>query len=1114
MPAASTSTSTPSTSSSSLTPLPSTPSSHVAPSTPSVSGSVGPRSRGYPEGMFSTPSRKVVPVIVIPTSEPRADEISGISDGSSLSSLSASGRSIYKTMSPSHFNAVQKRRRINESASPLSRLSRPDDDDDGHQSEDGTSGDETIRDTAQSSKPARKRARRTANESESDAQAEPESDKDTSTDDSDEELPDVLAKSRAANTTRLQPRRTAAVGKTYEFDDRGNYIGTSKPQNSSRIKSATPVPVPVTVSVAVPSRTILKTSNGTNLSIHAMLRRKKEQERQGTDLKGMKEADDLVLAESLREKREADEKKQKAAAEEERRLVESWQRDLDQDFLSPPSKKKGIIIVGDGASGSQGSQTAQDTKASKNSIAALNKRYAEKPEGGCTSDGLDDDDSASSSDLDSDEDKNHPDGERLRSENGVDSARLRMAEQKQRLNGMTRTLKSAAIDGRDVLVDILASDYGLKKQNKKKGDGKKTVKQESKADEAVTGSMWMRGRVALRQISLPAGLETSPFGKILSDATKDGPWALAAALQQIRVMTPRFQISAVELGFLLSVATHGLDLRSGPRNADQLMNRNPSAHPWRLARKERQAVASAACAALECIPCSSAGGKQLRAADAITAVDLAVRTWMVEALVGLGTSTALLKKLRLLSNEVELTLKPSRRVRQQERVELRLACAQSGQQTNGAHVVKREDDQQQGSDSDSLVGWLSLEERLEALVRFCSIIRSLCSRHLLAWPIRVDLYLALAVLSATHPEDGLIPAIRGATAALLDDGQTGFSDVAQQRQEELAERIFTAFETLPVPVYAAMLRGIPKDSVRSRALSRRVAWKLLAQRHKSLRAPLADEKALALAPAPAADAGHESSLPILAMPDLNLLQDLVSTSNDSSPFWISTVADDTRQAAALKRKAVAGGGKAQAKSESGGVTGPTRRVTDYHELAAWTEVVSVALDDLAVQATAFEEAPEKGEAVIDSDPKQKSFPVFDQAAVNAERQVRGSLLLATRPFISLASSHLSATKGSTTNGACPVPDSSRIRILAKISLDLRSTFNKIQDNRGANLEMSRTKDAIQRLQIRLHYLLPFYFASGRVGDEFKLSEIYGEEGGEKKGLGGDGAKEAVSPTPV
>ncbi|CAD6893140.1 unnamed protein product [Tilletia laevis] len=1097
--------STPSTSSS-LTPLPSTPASRieaVTQSTPSVSGSAGPRARGYPEGMFSTPSRKVVPVIVIPSSEPRHDEVSGISDGSTLSSLSASGRTTYKPMSPNKFTAAQKCRRVNESSSPLDRLGRPstadddddDDDDDGgggdgarsgSRSEAGSSADETIREAA---KPARKRTRRTRESS-----SDEESDKAYT--DSDDELPDLKPRSRAPNATRQQPQRAAVGEKTYQFDDKGNFVGSSKSQALFR---------PKTVAIApATTRTPLTTAQNPKFSIAAMLRRKKEQARQGTDLAGMDEADALVRDADEREKREEQTEKQKAALEEERRVIEGWQKELDRNFLSPPSKKMSTAVYGDNAGASQASDTAQEKKAAKHSMASLNKRFAEKLEGGCTSDGLDEEDSSSDAELDSDNEGKDEDGERSTAATSL--ARIRLAEQKERLSGMTRTLKSAAIDGRDVLVDIIATDYGLKKEKKEDGGkrvGKSKVKQGSNAQEEVPGSMWMRGRVTLRQVSVPAELTVSPFGKLLFDATKDGPWTLAAALSQIRLMTPRFQVSAVELSFLLSVAIHGLDsrsstaLQSGARPAGWVS----SAHPWSTARKERQAVASAACVALECVP--SLVADHVRTAGALAQVDSVVKAWMVETLVGLGASTALLKRLRLLSSEVEATLQPVRSVREQERHELRRFYAQPGQSTTGLDV-KREGGEENAIDPASLVGWLSLEERMEAITRLCSVVRSLCSRRLLSWTTRADLYLALAVLSATHAEDGLLPSIGDAMSALMDDGESAISDNVQQRQDEVAQSVFAAFEPWPIITYAAMLRGIPKDDIRSRALSRQVAWKLLDQRHQSLRRSGSENKPHAAA----ATTSDALILPGIALPNLSLLQDLITTSNDTSPFWISTTADDARQAAAEAKMAAKGPDEvaaACAASGSDGAAGPTRRVTDYPELLAWTEIVSVALDDLAVQATAFKEAPLRIQPVGDL-PKHNNFPVFEQAA-KLQREARASLILATRPFVSLASSRLSMDKGSAV-GASLVPDGSRIRTLEKISLGLRSTFNKIYDYRGASLERSRAKDAIQRLHIRLHYLVPFYFANGSVGEELKLSEIYGKDGA--KGLSDDSGSDAGS----
>jgi len=236
---------------------------------------------------------------------------------------------------------------------------------------------------------------------------------------------------------------------------------------------------------------------------------------------------------------------------------------------------------------------------------------------------------------------------------------------------------------------------------------------------------------------------------------------------------------------------------------------------------------------------------------------------------------------------------------------------------------------------------------------------------------------------------------------------------------------------------------------------------------------------------PSADA---VSIPGIAVPDLQVVEDLILTSNDTSPFWISTAADEARQKASLQAAAKAEPGASETLADGKG-----RRITDYQELRAWTEIVSAALSDVAVQATMYKPVADikaKGQPGGTKD-VAKLAPIF-----KSQREVKGTLILATRPFVD---AFLSGNAAPATQ-MVPEPDTARFQSLMQIAEGLKSTFNKIHDTRGAIVERSRAKDAIQRAELRLHYLLPFYFAFGSLSDQYNLPEIYGKEDRADDGL--------------
>ncbi|KAK0531148.1 hypothetical protein OC834_003050 [Tilletia horrida] len=1060
--------------SSSLTSLPSTPSIRAdPPQTPSASGS-GPRARGYPEGMFSTPSRRMVPVVVIPTSEPRIDEVSGVSDGlSSLSSLSRS-RMGSAIRSPRHFTAAQKRRRINDSASPLSRMNRApssDNDDDGDDDEDedgeddkeeqSEDGDETITNAAQAAgRSARKRARRSTSESTSAQPPEPRDEDGSSYDDSDEDddLPDILPTARAPNTTRIQPKRAAVT------DGKASGSGSC----AGRVLPSAAAHVP-------PPSKKFRSTGGMDLSIAGLLRRKKQAANQGTDLDGMREADALLRETEARETEELRLKAKREAAEHERKEVEAMQRELDLSFLSPPSRKASaasVAFTGLSATAADGAGKTDGDSKRKVSEALLKGRHVPKAEGGCMSDGLEDYSDSSESDSGSgDEADSKARRQGTTDDDGFDP---KAAGRKLLLSGMSRTLQSVDLQGRDVLVDIIAADHGFQKDVK----GKKAAKAEAggNGEPKAPSCLWLPGRVELHQVVVPTTLSGSRFGKLIAKAARQGPWALASLLQQVAQAVPHCPIATTELSFIMTLAVHGLDsvsVLSIPEASSSVKLSNvapegiPAAHPWRAARVERQAVATAACSAVDAISRRRANERLQGTSSTASATDDLLTRWLSESLLSLGASPLALKSLEMLSDELSAEIKMQRQVRRQERQKLSRLAAKAGRdnELDRSMVKKEEGNEQSIQLAVQRGGWLSLDERMEAVTRLCSVVRAFASRGLLSWEARIDALLALAGLATSHTEDGMAKTLEETNAALLDDPEDDLSAQLHHHLDEAAARFFKAFRLWPVTAYASVLRGLPKLTIRTRAFGRKAAWLMLEQRHASLRKTAKEKQTRA---STVLDA--DSVISGVALPNLAVIQDLILTSNDSSPFWVSTSADDARKA------------KAASGQSSAAVAGEVRRVTDYAELAAWMDIVNIALTDVAIQASIFKKSLGVQQTSGAKDDTQKM-----------KRQAKAAHILATRPLVSSLALTLDPTRKAGDPLPIPAPNVARVQALQSILEGLRTACNKIIDYRGMNPDRSKAKDAIQRAQIRLYYLVRFYFATGEMQDELRLHEIYGKQ---------------------
>ncbi|KAL9938661.1 hypothetical protein V8E36_002380 [Tilletia maclaganii] len=1071
-------------SSSTLSSLPTTPAPRLIPEVVTPSGS-GPRSRGYPEGMFSTPSGRLVPVIVIPTSEPRTDEVSGISDGgSSLSSLTPYASSLSamsgRAGTAAAAAAGRKRRRIDDSVSPLSRMSKPpkrndsEDLDTTRAGSGASNADETIRDSAPAS--GSKHPRK-------DAPPPALGDVDMAdSDESDDDLPDLIGQARAASASRAQPKRAASKDIAYNFNEHGK---------ETELKRAPPSnPLPSTTSKlkkkAAP-KPVFKTEMGTVLSISAMLKRKKEAANKGTDLDGMKEADTLLRETEQREEKEAAEKKRRDKIEQERKDVEAMQRELDLSFLSPPSKGGAASFSMNGALAEGSAAAATKAKPSRD---PTRKRLADKPEGGCTSDGLDDDPSDSEVDEDDTLDQD------------TSRSKARSAEQEKLLSDMSKALNSADVGGRQTLVDIIALEHGLKKES---NADRKLASGDSKAPAA--GTIWAPGRVEVPKFVIPDRLALSRLGQLMNTAISEGPWTLVSVLQHMTVMSSTHQLNVDEISTLMKLAVLGTDSRiqqqqsktaaSSSSSSSIVTNFNSilgtsTAHPWKIARKERQAVANAACTALEALARSNRRSSAQLEAGSFQQIDVLVCAWLNQTLVDLGAGPSSLRDLGLLTETDVGGIEPARRIRRAERAELKQALGLSSavdlDEGSKAQAVKKETGTGDAVPDDArLVGWLSLDERLEALTRIGAVIRILCSHNMLAWPTRVQVFVTLAALSAAHVDDGLAEALGDTLASLVQDLENVLSNETEIQQDELAERLFTALTPWPVASYASVLRVLPKRTLRTRAICRAIAWKLLTQRHALLRkqTDVKRPRRTVTASTPSADA---VSIPGIAVPDLQVVEDLILTSNDTSPFWISTAADEARQKASLQAAAKAEPGASETLADGKG-----RRITDYQELRAWTEIVSAALSDVAVQATMYKPVADikaKGQPGGTKD-VAKLAPIF-----KSQREVKGTLILATRPFVD---AFLSGNAAPATQ-MVPEPDTARFQSLMQIAEGLKSTFNKIHDTRGAIVERSRAKDAIQRAELRLHYLLPFYFAFGSLSDQYNLPEIYGKEDRADDGL--------------
>ncbi|KAK0551866.1 hypothetical protein OC845_001943 [Tilletia horrida] len=1008
-----------------------------------------PRARGYPEGMFSTPSRRMIPEIVIPTSEPRTDEVSGISDSSSLSSRRSTALSPHKRrypMSPlGHASASKKRRHEGSPLRQSSKLNR-----DGMLSDARTSG--------RDGSPLKSGSSSSSN----------------SASDSDDELPELAPPVRNQAASRIQPRRAAA--------------GSGSTSGLSAINKVPRTVVPV---IQPAKRApILKTSLGTNLSIAAMLKRKKEQARLGTDLDGMDEADALVRETEEREKEALRRKLAKETEEKERREVEAMQRELDQAFLSPKASRK--ISAPEG----QISQTSTGETSSNNSAGPSKElaRHTEKAEGGCDSDGMDEE--SSSSQSDDEEELNRP---QKKGEQTAHSS----AQTDQRLSGVTRTLQDADIDGRDALLGIIASDHGIKTERKEA----EAAASGRKRPRTRQDDVWRPGRVELPKFVVGSMLQSKPLGSLFHTALKDGPWALVAVLQQLSLLVRRPEIAEGEMLFLLNASVYGVDSRytnaplGGAAIATAPAGIFPGAsyayaHPWRMARRERQAVSEAACKLVDSLTRPPLMTRPQNDATAPARLNAIAGPWAVQLLANLGAASSYLEKLQTHQNPEENFRRP-KSVPRQVRKMLRNLTASHGRRGQGVgegdDAIKIDPEKCDGpgvvdidakvSEDLCRVGWLSLEERSEALTRFGVVIRALCEKNILSLSLKADLTVMLAAFCGAPPEDAGTQHFGATVQALLD---TAYIDWTYE--EELAGRVFKAYKDRSVTSLATMLRALPAASIQNRAFSRAVAWQALEHAYEHLHKPGTDIDS-AMKGVEDGSAADDRAVNLIAKHDLALIRDLVTTHDDAGPFWISTAADEARNAGedGSSSKETADGKPAPTQSL------PGRRLTDYDELTAWAEIVSVALSDIAVQATSFKKQ---------TDGQQTASGPSDLTPTLNRRQPRpakASLLLATRPFTAaIQESNLRAGDSQpeqqvVTSSVVPEPDAERIRMLNTISKGLRGVFNKIVDFRGSSLERSRAKDSIQRIHIRLHYLVAFYFNNGRVGEQLKLSEIYANE---------------------
>ncbi|PWN47752.1 hypothetical protein IE53DRAFT_390098 [Violaceomyces palustris] len=219
-------------------------------------------------------------------------------------------------------------------------------------------------------------------------------------------------------------------------------------------------------------------------------------------------------------------------------------------------------------------------------------------------------------------------------------------------------------------------------------------------------------------------------------------------------------------------------------------------------------------------------------------------------------------------------------------------------------------------------------------------------------------------------------------------------------QERTCDRVLRMLDGRSMSERLSLLERFPSSEPRARTMRRWIAWRCLTD-----------------------VANDPNTLKYSSIiPELGILSDLIKSELPSSHFYISP------QAAKVQ--------------------------TDYVELLASSQLLSIALSDLGLQmcsSTAL--APSLG-----ASPRRRGI----------NRQSH-ALETAVKPYAYLE----------------PCRDSGRISLLRKIAETLRIVNGKIQDNKGTFLERIRAKDRLQRLFLTLEYQLNWFAARPHAADGIK-----------------------------